>query len=177
MFVLVWGLLGACGDHGFSIGIPADKGLGTLDSTQAAQMCTAADSYLDGKAQRASCKFGAVGTAVTRGISNDDARRICRIYLDACLTMPAADVIDTLNCKAPDASCTATVGEYEACLNDVASEYDRRIASLSGCDGLILSRSALPAITLLPPQLPSSCSALTSECPTIHIPITVSPRR
>ena len=174
MFIVFSSLLGACGDSGFSTGLPSDKSLGTLNPAEAAQLCAATKTYVDGKAQLASCQFGAVVTALAQGSTDTDGRMICRKQLDTCLAMPPAHDIDTVNCKAPQASCMATVGEYETCLNDVAGDYDNRIAKLPSCDTLTLSRSSLPPITLIPPKTPPSCNTVASKCPDIYIPTTSS---
>jgi hypothetical protein len=162
--VLAAALLVSCSDSGFSTGLPANKGLGTLSPDEANQLCAATASYVASKAKMTTCQLEADAAAFTQAKTDADARMICKQQLDSCLAAPAAGGGGTdTGCKPPPASCTATVGDYESCLNDLSSAYDKALAGLPNCDTLTLALSGLPSSR---PSLQSlaSCNTLSSKC-------------
>ena len=168
--LLAAGLLVACSDSGFSTGLPSNKGLATLSPDEANQLCAATASYVASKAKMTTCRLEADAAAFTQGKTDADARMICKQQLTSCMAAPAAGGGGSTNtgCQPPPASCTATVGEYETCLNDLSTAYDKALAGLPNCDTLTLSFNGLPSSR---PSLQSlaSCNTLSSKCTGISV--------
>lgn len=165
------GLLAACSDSAFSTGLPPNKGLGTLNPAEANQLCAATASYVASKARMTTCQLEADAAAFIQAKSDAEARTICKQQLDDCLAGASGNAgsADT-GCQPPPASCTATVGEYETCLNDLSGAYDKALAGLPNCDTLTLALSGLPSSR---PTLQSlgSCNTLASKCVGISLDV------
>jgi hypothetical protein len=162
--VLAVSLLGACGSDGFSTGLPPDKGLGTLTPAEATKLCSSTATFVQAKADAATCQFTALVAGVARGKTDAEARTICKTELDQCLARATGTGGGgPVNCPAPPASCTATVGEYEACLNDRASSYDKALASLPTCETVTRSSSSFPT-TAPTVTTPASCTTAQRKC-------------
>ena len=162
--VLAVSLLGACGSDGFSTGLPPNKGLGTLTPAEATKLCSSTATYVQSKADAATCQFTALVAGIARGKTDAEARTICKTELDQCLARAGSTSGGgPVNCAAPPASCMATVGEYEACLNDTASGYDRALASLPSCETVTRSPSGFPT-TAPTVMTPASCTTAQRKC-------------
>ncbi|HXI60133.1 MAG TPA: hypothetical protein VNO55_28915 [Polyangia bacterium] len=177
IIVLLLGLtLGSCDDSGFSTGLPPNKSLGSLNPGEASQLCKSTKNYIDGKARTTACQFTALAAGLTQGKTDADARMICKKQLDQCLATPAKGSgttsgggTATVDCQPPPASCMATVGEYETCLNDVSAGYDKALASIPSCDTVTFSPNGLSMIMPSTPTTPASCNTVTSKCAGISI--------
>jgi hypothetical protein len=179
IIVLILGLtlLGSCDDSGFSTGLPPNKSLGSLDPNEASQLCTSTKNYIDGKARTTTCQFTALAAGLTQGKTDADARMICKKQMDQCLAAPAMGSgtaaggggTSTVYCQPLPASCMATVGEYETCLNDVSAGYDKALASIPNCDSVTFSPNGLSMIMPITPTTPASCNTVTSKCAGISI--------
>jgi len=166
-FLFATCLLAACADGGFSTGLPANQSLGTLSPTEANQLCSSTASYVASKSKMTTCQFEADLAAIAQGKTDADARMICKMKLTQCLAASTSGSgsggTPSTGCQPPPASCMATVGEYEGCLNDVSHAYDQALAGMPNCDNLTLTISGLPSARPSP-MTPVSCTKLENKC-------------
>lgn len=159
----------ACGGSGFSTGVPPNKSLGSVTPAEAQQICSATASFVESKATATGCRVQAVLAGLASGKAQDQARMICAQKESDCLKEAAAAAPNNANnCQPPPASCMATVGEYETCLNDTAANYDKLVATLPTCDKLTVPPMFTPP-TSGTIQAPPSCATLQSQCPLLSI--------
>ena len=75
----------------------------------------------------------------------------------------------TETCTKPDASCTATVAEYDTCVNDTIKGLSDAENALPTCDKLTLAFLAMTGDGALT-ETPASCTALQAKCPSAPMP-------
>jgi hypothetical protein len=172
----VVGLLGCGGNgNGFSTGVDPSKPLGSLDQNEFNQICASVRSWLTNtqdRTRKLSCQVSAVSRARVGATTDADIKLRCQQRYDECVAGLAAQGdagaprVSTTTCTKPPASCTATVGEYEACVNDTSAEYDRVFGMVPTCSSLTLMSSAMLNSTNFRPMSPASCQALSTKCGT-----------
>lgn len=173
---------GDSGSSGVVTGLPSEQKLTTLTDDEVKKAC---QSVNDGAAavitkdalKRAVCVPLAVEAAVT--YSNDqetvDVNK-CQQIVDTCVSSSddEDDVDDTLNdddddddCERASAKdvqgCEATVGEYEACINQVLGEMQRRLSELTCQNGEQLRSEEYSNDELDASKLPQ-CQTLVNKC-------------
>jgi len=152
----------------FSSGLPGDKQLGSLTDDEAAALCKKLSEYFaDGSAvsksfEEMTCRLGSVVLATLGGPATDAALQAsCKGFYDSCV---AAPTMNSESCGKADASCTATVGEYEACVNDSVKQIGQLGTAVPACDKLTLS-SAATVFAGGASTSPASCQAVSTKCP------------
>lgn len=145
-------------DSGLPPGTPANQ----LTDAQAEALCQsagkAADAAVGASAQQATCGFAAYFAASFS--PGGDAAAACKMAYDECLKQP----LDTTEkCTKPRSTCTATVGEIEACLNDSFVQIKQLLAGLPGCDdvGKDVAEPSLQSTS------PASCDVVKAKCPEV----------
>ena len=176
--ILAMAALIGCGSSGGSVGsfsttVPPSTQLGQLSSAQLTSLCSDLNRYYTGLASNASlkqgsCKLAAVLTAsLTVGSSTTDAQlqAACNQAYNQCLS-GSSTTGQTLTCtETPPASCTATVAQYTACLNDNVSATTAAFASLPACNSLtVASLSADGGSGGGGDELPASCKTFSAAC-------------
>jgi hypothetical protein len=162
----------ACGgdrSSRFASGIDGDRPLVDLTPAEAERLCTSAQTWAKDaiplfKRAMLVCKSGALAAlALAGGQHPGQFQAVCQQTYERCLERsgmtPAA-----VNCPTPGPGCTATVADYEACLNDFPASFDRTVAAIPSCDMLTLDAiftSGFTAAAILPP----SCAAFERSCP------------
>jgi hypothetical protein len=132
----------------------------------------ASETFLQTKVETLSCLIQALVPA-SLAATTDVARTQCKTAYNACVAKlgtssggSADGGTSTTSCKMPPASCTATVGEFETCLNDSSAAYDKLQLTLPSCDELhlplMIDSSVGSSVTE-----PASCTKLNSECPDV----------
>jgi hypothetical protein len=168
-------LASACGGGSdtLSTGIPPNTSLGNLTPEQNQKLCVASETFLRTKVETLSCLIQALVPA-SLAASTDVARMQCKTAYNACVSQLATSsggsadggTSSTTTCKMPTASCTATVGEFETCLNDSSAAYDNLQGTLPSCDELHLPLMIDSSVGSTVTE-PASCTKLSSECPDI----------
>ncbi len=184
--------LAGCGDDdggsGLSTGLPEDKQLSELTVDDLMMACESVSASLGGiitaeDTKRIDCTARALPSSfmVKDGKATGDVAK-CKQLVNECLAAPAqpagdrppidTDLGDEMDCSAEGAAeqfegCTATVGEYEACVNAVIGEFER-FYTLISCDSLsnpeMVRANASAGIDI--PGLPA-CQALPAKCPNL----------
>lgn len=146
-------------DSGAPEGTPANE----LTDAQVTALCEsmgkAAQTALGADAQEATCGFTAyfVASLTPEG----DAAAACQTAYDECLREPTDTTQE--ECTKPSESCTATVGEIEACLNDSLAQVKKLLSGLPGCEdvGKDVGTPSLGGTS------PPSCQVVQEKCPEV----------
>jgi len=152
------------GTPGFDAGLPKDKPLNSLSPDEQAAICSRLKTYFEQTGffesqQELSCRASGLVTAITAMSKTDaEARAVCQSTYDACAAMPA----DVPQCTPPGAACTATVGELDACMSDLAGFLREEGKLIPTCAELTLAD--LGGIGTQP-ELPASCQLYDAKCP------------
>jgi hypothetical protein len=165
----------ACGDSGsagpsaVSSGLPPTKVVGTLTTTETTQLCkTVEDAFKDPAVTDGLCRFTAIFAAVAATLALPSAtdaqlQMACTMGYTEC-KKPQNQT--TNQCKAPPASCTATVGEVEKCLADMKSSLANLGAAVPACSTLTKATlGSSPPDTAGLTQEPDSCETINQKCP------------
>lgn len=160
----------ACGDGGgggFSSGVDSSKPLNKLSASESEKICKAGQEWvktsLEPKLKEFGCKLD---SAFASALSPDDAsaRAACKMAFDMCLKAPPSMDMQMSACSAAPSTCTATVGEVEACINEYPAAFDELNKAFPSCDMLTkASTTSAPKLTSLD-QSPA-CKALQMKCP------------
>jgi hypothetical protein len=183
-------LLLACGDdeggNRVSTGLPEDKQLSELTVDDLMMACESASASFgnivsEEESKRIDCTAGAIPASFTikDGKASGDVAK-CKQLVNECLAAgpssgPNEGPIDTdlgakMDCSADGTAeqfegCTATVGEYEDCVNAAIGEFERFFTMIN-CDSLAnpeMVRENVSAgidIGALP-----ACKGLPAKCP------------
>lgn len=157
---------------GFSSSIPGATQFDQLSATQLQTFCDEVDSFYTSSGQdmdglEITCLFGGFIAAELSPAPQTDAsvRAACTAAYDQCL----ANATTTFSCPSMAAlsSCTATISEYSACLNDTTKVEVQAIQSLPTCADLTVADLTTSSGTVMAAPSPSSCQALSDKCPTL----------
>lgn len=112
------GSLTACG--GFSSGLPKDKQLDALTAAEATQFCEKVEEYYEKKIdeekfEQVVCYLFAVEFA--EWMNPDDLSAGCQTFYDDCMN-PDEEEEEASCADAEIPACTATVAEYELCIEE-----------------------------------------------------------
>ena len=154
----------------FSSGLSGDKQLGSLTDDESAALCKKLSEYFaDGGAvsknfQEVTCRVtGVFFAAIFGGMSTDAALQAsCKSTYDACVAAPTTS---SESCKKPDASCTATTSEYEACVNDSIKQIGQLGTAVPTCDKLTVASAGALFAGGSASESPASCQAVSAKCP------------
>lgn len=184
---------GGCDDDddkqptGLATGVEPSRPLGMVTPAEATQICMASETWArarlaDAKQRELTCKLTAVLASAGGGLlpgtggaaggaqaTDAQLQMTCKTALDQCLAAPAPAPMAGANmCQAFPPSCTATVAEYEACLNDVPTFVDKTAPMLPSCE--TVNRFSALALLGLVNSLPMSCKTFQMKCGLAGIP-------
>jgi len=159
---------------GYSSGIAGDRQLGSLTDDEYAGMCQKlsdyfSDSSATGKnVEEFACRVSSALGALFFGADSDAAlQAACKPLYDTCVASPTTT---EESCTKPDATCQATVAEYDTCVNDELKALNQAVTAVPSCDKItIVSLTALFAAS--GSQTIASCDALEAKCPGIKTPV------
>jgi hypothetical protein len=156
--------LSSCGDSR-TVDFPVDDGktMDTLTPAEAQAMCASLVSYTD-ESVKVACLAQGLGARFEMMGSQEACEAAvasCEAELQA--QMPTCELAQGLRLE----NCSATVGEYEMCINDSLAMMDELKSKLS-CSASLeeLTKFYLEYLeTNSAPQLPASCQTLQAKCP------------
>jgi hypothetical protein len=165
----------------FSTGVDRDKPLGTVSGPEAQAVCDATqawsrESIAQDKQKLLTCRLTATfaaalgaglggmggGTGGLGAVNETQLRMTCQTAYDTCTAAPTPAETGPPMCQAFPAGCTATVGEYEACLNDVPAFVDKTLETLPTCETLNLI--AILSLANITNTLPDTCKTFQMKC-------------
>ncbi|HXK17019.1 MAG TPA: hypothetical protein VNG33_04425 [Polyangiaceae bacterium] len=149
-------------------GLPADKPLGTLTDAEAMQICSAVQTYFADSTKDLECRLAGLVAGLSGADTDAAAQAACQAAYDMCAGAPAMPT--TGNCTKPSGTCTATVGELEACANDDKAIFAQLDMEIPSCATLKLTDLMGLGGGLTPPMEPASCVTLDMKCPNSPMP-------
>jgi hypothetical protein len=164
---------GTTSGGGLSTSLPGDKPLGSLSDAEADQLCKDIEEFATtsdfAQAQHEmSCRLAGLLAGAFSGADSDAAMQAaCKVAYDACLKEPQPPA--TGECEKPDATCTATVDELNACIADSTAALDDFNEQVPGCSDLTMDGEGLDP-NLMQPESPESCAVLDMKCPDGPLP-------
>ena len=153
-----------------SSGVSASKPLNTLTPAEQQKLCEATAAFLQAavtQQQQTALTCKIAGISAAQGSSSPAAD--CTKATNDCLAAnPSTSSLPdggASSCTLPASTCTATVGQYEACANDAPGALPRAAAALPDCTHVTATTN--PEALLLPllTAFPASCQQLTARCP------------
>ncbi len=178
--VLTVGATSSCGGGGGGSGSAVDTGLSdtrllsSVTPEEATQACESIESAFSARLDVQSA-LAAVCELVGAALSDTEAQ--CRQVADDCVAqaqrgegmLKEEDFEQDFDCDEEEsqqelASCEATVGEFEQCMNDQLALAEQTLAAFSCANAPNTTPEALSEAQAGPP-LPASCEALEEKCP------------
>lgn len=177
--------LTACGsdDEGKKAGAPfsssvSGKPLSQLTDAEMTELCANVGDYYvtDPDLKSGTCRFAGVGMAVASLLfgekTDEQLRATCAEFESACLRAESTGGTQQGTCEKPGATCTATVAELEACINDSRDAVSNALLSMPSCETLKRSDIGAPTAGPAPAmQLPNpeSCQIFQQKCPDAQV--------
>ncbi len=178
------GSSGGSGGPGFNPSVPASTPLNKLSSSQAMQLCTDTGTYLNSSitteinSPTFECQVVGIEVATlsfdATSSTNATVQKACQDAYTACLKAPpdaGADDVDggtfTSDCTTTQgdiATCSATVGQYTACVDELTSVFTDAFPPCNQLTVAKLSASTSDAGTD-PTTSGPACTALDNACP------------
>jgi hypothetical protein len=159
VLLVTTGLL-ACGSRAVDFPVDSGKEMSTLTADELQAMCNA---------MKDSAKDGMEVVCLLQGVSlkfkPDGSEQACQTKVTSCLAELSAKTLDC-NLVKPSMleGCTATVGEYEKCLND-SLELATDLKSKLSCSMSLSDMMDLAQKMQAMQQMPSSCQTVVAKCP------------
>lgn len=177
-------VLAACGDDGpgrLSTGVDTNKPIGTVTPQEADQICKSTQTWAkqaiaEAKQRELTCRVTALALAAGgafagggMGANEAQLRMTCQTSFDQCMMapVPTSSTVPAM-CQSFPATCTATVAEYEACLNDMPPFVDKTLETLPKCE--TLTQLGLLSLLGLQSTLPATCQTFQTKCGGAGIP-------
>lgn len=162
----------------FASGIPGDKTFDGLSAADVTNLCASLGKYLstDPGLREATCHSAGFGVALSAGLfggkSDAELQKMCSDLEAQCKNTPPDMVQST--CSKPASACSATVGEFEACVTDFISAATQAFATLPACSSitnesikkLLSGGSSGGGMTMA--EAPPSCKTLEQKCPGVQ---------
>jgi len=154
------------------------KPLAQLTDAEMNDLCNKVGAYFveDPGFKAGTCRFAGYGAAALANLFTPQpdatSQKTCTDIEAAC-NQAAAQPAQPGTCQRPAASCTATVGEIEACATDFRDSVSAVLQTIPACGGL--TSNDLPKAADLMPTMgeapanelptPPSCKTLEEKCP------------
>jgi hypothetical protein len=162
-----------CGGDGgsFSSGLDQGTQLGTLSPSDADKLCQSLNdwttNHFAAEIKELSCRGAGIAAAAFGGSSPTQQQAACSSAYDQCMKQPAQQSPVAGSCRKPSASCKATVGELESCINELSPLLRQVVSSFPTCQQLASGGGSAPPSDL---KAPASCKTLESKCPDVDLP-------
>jgi hypothetical protein len=164
---------GSSGGGGAVTTVSSSKALNTLSASEKTQLCNDSGAYAGRAISKADiCKFGVLFAVLLANPQTDaQARTICTSEYNQCLQAPASGSSSTVTCDEIPANCTATVGQYSACLSDGITAVSQTFAAIPSCSTLTLSDLDQGGSSGSDGGTTSAaCAAFEAACPGFTVP-------
>lgn len=180
-FAVLLLLITACGDDpAFDSGVPGNRPLSELSSSDGERFCISFSDYLfeifsAQRVTRMSCTLGGIAAETISGVAGQ-----CEVARDACIEeqMDESPGLDIGDCDGAQIAsefvgCDATVSELEHCLSDLGASLKSLMNSVS-CS-LADDPERAEAIDdeledmFATERQPASCAELNRKCPEFNI--------
>jgi hypothetical protein len=174
---------GSKGGGNFSTSVPGNKSIASLTPSEQGQLCHDLDQWSQTSLAPSTCQTSAVlaaalGAVFDSSLSDAQIQMSCTQAYNECLASnQSADAGATSSCQmgVSDPTCTATVSEITACLNDQSAVFAQEANALPSCGSLTranLSTAAGGDSDAGAPDEPASCKTVDMKCPNFSMPAT-----
>jgi hypothetical protein len=160
-----------CGGDGstFSTGLSKEAELGGLSSGDAQKLCESFNEWmknnLSADLKEMSCRTEGFSASADVGAAQKQAA--CTTAYDQCMKQPAESSAP-VSCDKPSATCKATVGELESCVNEIGPLMRQVVlGAFPDCAQIAAGRVPMPPASL---QTPAACTALETKCDDVDLP-------
>jgi hypothetical protein len=160
-----------CGGDGstFSSGVNKDAELGNLSSDDAQKLCQSLQTWMKdnftAQIKEVSCRTtGFLAARLASGMAQKET--ICTTAYDECMKRSEETPIAG-SCDKPPASCKATVGEFETCINEISPLMNQVLSAFPTCKQVAAGATPMPPANLMPP---ASCTSFQTKCPGLDLP-------
>jgi hypothetical protein len=158
---------------GFSSSIDGNDQINQLTSQQQQTLCSevtsfAASSGLDRDQVEVLCRVSAIlAASFTAPAAATDAqlRAACQSSYDMCKAQASPS---DCNFDAATATCTATIAELAACVNDSLQTYSMALNEIPTCDKI--TAATLQSSASQTSATPASCATYQQKCPSQTMP-------
>jgi hypothetical protein len=165
---------GGGGGGGFNPGVAGNKPLNTLSDAEVATLCKNADAYFSSSPdiKEANCRTAgvfAVAFTASVGATDKQLQDACQTVYNQCIKAPASSSggdggTSNGTCNKPPASCTATVDQMTACLNELTATLKNSVPACNTLTVASLGASANPPDGGSDTTGPA-CKAYEAACP------------
>jgi hypothetical protein len=169
----------------FDTDLAGDRPLSDLDDQEREELCEQVETFVDEQfsfdvLEPAICNLlgvvsaleasGLLGGGAGDELPSDaelqeicaEAEGLCLDGLDEAASQEVAGQIGDVECGQVPDGCTATVGDFEQCLNDLGELREDLDRALPACDALTFATAALSLFSLGQPELPAACETVQS---------------
>jgi hypothetical protein len=152
--------LGACGSRRVNFPVDDNKVLSTVSSAELQEMCNSVISY-----SKDALNLACLSKGISAKFKQGGSEQSCQTTVSACQAeMQSKPLSCTLMDPKQLEGCTATVGEYEICINDSLEMISRMEGRLS-CSISQSDLMSLAAEMQSYQSMPPSCQTLSKKCP------------
>jgi hypothetical protein len=143
--------------------LPGASTLDSLSPTDLVALCEASQDHLEKSASVTNasaglCRYGSIFVALFVDPQTDDElRQLCQEGYDECIAEP----LEREEC-AMTSTCTATVDEFESCIDDYPTVLNS-FEQIPSCSDVTLDD--LAAVVAFMPPTPPGCASLWEKCP------------
>jgi hypothetical protein len=136
-----------------------------LSDADANTLCMdAANSAALKSADALSCGISGLLAALLSSEQTDAGlQAACQTAFDECST--SAGMATVMCDSKPSSACTATVGEYEKCLNDDVAQIQTLSAQIPMCKDLTAAKLDASTAAIEEQMEPASCTVVDMKCP------------
>ncbi len=163
------------GSGTFSSGLPSSDTLSGLSDSDIQKLCGEISSFTDSYASNTgACNiagYAAAAFSKQLGGTTDTTtlRQLCSAAVSQCQAQSGhIDAgVSASTCQKPSSTCTATVGDLEACLNDAKTAAQKEYAGIPSCSTLTAADLSLTdgSLSVGTASEPASCATLNQKCP------------
>lgn len=151
----------------FSTNVTPSKPLNQLTPQETQKVCEATTTYVGKGLQDATftdlvCRI--TGLVSVLSVPDAEVQMACTTAYNACKAAPAPTEVPAGACGSTQATdCTATVAEYEACVNELPANLTLINSIVVTCDKA--TKNSVLALVAIPSLLGPACTALNKKCP------------
>jgi hypothetical protein len=159
----------------FSTGIAGTRTLDSLTASELKGLCDASAAFAKTiMTPEMTCHMGAIAfaglSAMSGTVTDTQLQQNCTMIYGMCVAgggSPTTADAGASTCTSPTGTCTATVAEYETCMNDSKTSLQQTMSAAPTCETLTVawvranSGDAGSSASADPP----SCQVVKSKCP------------
>jgi hypothetical protein len=147
-----------------------DRAVNALSPAEVTQLCNDTYAYFGSAIPKATtCKWKGLSYAASSSAPSDAViQQNCTGQQTAC-QQTADPWANNSGCNDIPATCTATIGQYSACISDEVAAFIQTVNGFPMCASLMRT-DASAILNAIAADPPASCASLTNTCPDLYPP-------